>query len=55
MNTYRVWLRHELFQGQLSDLAFETSELKLEEFIKARSAAKPHLMEATDSPAIGSS
>ena len=29
VNTYRVWLRHELFQGKLSDSAFETSESKL--------------------------
>ncbi len=39
-NTYRVWLRHELFQGNLSDTAFEASETKLEEFITARSATK---------------
>jgi 3'-5' exonuclease len=43
VNTYRVWLRHELFQGKLSDLEFEASESKLEEFIKARSATKPLL------------
>jgi len=55
VNTYRVWLRHELFQGELSDSAFEASEANLEEFIKARSATKPHLTEAIDSPAIGSS
>jgi len=40
VNTYRVWLRHELFQGNLSDTAFEASETKLEEFINARSATK---------------
>ena len=49
VNTSRVWLRHELFQGKLSDLAFETSELKLEEFIKARSATKPHITESGSS------
>jgi 3'-5' exonuclease len=49
VNTYRVWLRHELFQGKLSDLAFETSESKLEEFIKARSATKPHYTESGSS------
>jgi 3'-5' exonuclease len=37
VNTYRVWLRHELFQGNLSDTAFDASEPKLEEFIKSRS------------------
>ena len=43
VNTYRVWLRHELFQGNLSDTAFEASESKLEEFIKLRGNANPHL------------
>ena len=55
VNTYRVWLRHELFQGRSSDTAFETSKSKLEEFIKARSATKPHLTDAINSPAAGSS
>jgi 3'-5' exonuclease len=35
VNTYRVWLRYELFRGRLSDAAFEASEMNLE-FIKAR-------------------
>ena len=55
VNTYRVWLRHELFQGKLSDLASEASEPSLEEFIKTRSAIKPHLTDAIDSPAARSS
>jgi predicted PolB exonuclease-like 3'-5' exonuclease len=41
VNTYRVWLRHELFQGNLSDAAFEASETNLSEFTTARSNAKP--------------
>jgi 3'-5' exonuclease len=45
VNTYRVWLRHELFQGKLSDLAFEASEERLADFIKARIAAKRHFGE----------
>ena len=45
VNTYRVWLRHELFQGKLSNSAFEASEKNLDEFIKARSDVKPHLVE----------
>ena len=36
VNTYRVWLRHELFQGNLSDVGFEASEADLEQFIKTR-------------------
>jgi hypothetical protein len=43
VNTYRVWLRYELFRGKLSDIAFQASETNLSEFIKSRSAAKPHL------------
>ena len=29
INTYRVWLRYELFRGSLSQGAFETSQLNL--------------------------
>ena len=31
VNTYRVWLRHELFRGRLSDTAFQASEANLVE------------------------
>jgi 3'-5' exonuclease len=37
VNTYRVWLRYELFRGNLSPIQFQFSEQKLTEFIKARS------------------
>jgi predicted PolB exonuclease-like 3'-5' exonuclease len=43
VNTYRVWLRHELFRGKLTNEAFEASEANLAEFIKARADSKPHL------------
>jgi predicted PolB exonuclease-like 3'-5' exonuclease len=43
VNTYRVWLRYELFRGRLSDTEFQGSEAGLVEFIKARSNTKPHL------------
>jgi 3'-5' exonuclease len=43
LKTYRVWLRHELFRGQLSDADFRASEANLVEFVKARSNTKPHL------------
>ena len=43
VNTYRVWLRYELFRDKLSPIQFQFSEQKLGEFIKARSNAKPHL------------
>ena len=43
LNTYRVWLRYELFRGRLSDAEFRTSEAKLADFVKARGNTKPHL------------
>ena len=43
VNTYRVSLRHELFQGKLSNSAFEASERNLNEFTMARGNAKPLL------------
>jgi hypothetical protein len=43
VNTYRVWLRHELFRGRLTDAAFQASEANLAELIEIRSNAKPHL------------
>ena len=46
VNTYRVWLRYELFRGELSDIVFQASEANLSEFITARSNAKPHLAAA---------
>ena len=36
VNTYRIWLRHELFRGNLTNAAFEASEDNLAEFIRAR-------------------
>jgi predicted PolB exonuclease-like 3'-5' exonuclease len=47
VNTYRVWLRHELFRGRLSALEFEASEAGLVDFIKARGNTKPHLADLT--------
>jgi 3'-5' exonuclease len=38
VNTYRVWLRYELFRGRLSDAGFQASETYLVNFIKARGA-----------------
>ena len=47
VNTYRVWLRYELFRGDLCEIAFQASETNLSEFVKARSNAKPHLAPLT--------
>ena len=43
VNTYRVWLRYELFRGKLTPIQFQLSEQKLGEFVKARENTKPHL------------
>ena len=48
VNTYRIWLRYELFQGKLSDRSFEASEMNLSEFITARSNAKVQLVNSTN-------
>jgi 3'-5' exonuclease len=45
LNTYRVWLRYELFSGRLSDAEFQASEANLIEFVKARGNTKPHLID----------
>ena len=43
VNTYRVWLRYELFRGRLSQNEYEASERGLTEFVKAKESTKPHL------------
>jgi predicted PolB exonuclease-like 3'-5' exonuclease len=43
LNTYRVWLRYELFRGRLSGAEFKASEANLAEFVKVRGNTKPHL------------
>jgi predicted PolB exonuclease-like 3'-5' exonuclease len=40
INTYRLWLRHELFRGRLSQAGFEASEASLVDFISARENAR---------------
>jgi predicted PolB exonuclease-like 3'-5' exonuclease len=43
INTYRLWLRYEVFRGRLSGAEFQASEANLVDFIKARGNTKPHL------------
>lgn len=43
VNTYRIWLRYELFRGGLTDVEFQAGETNLIEFVKARGNTKPHL------------
>ena len=47
VNTYRLWLRYELFRGKLTPIQFQLSEQKLGEFIEARKDTKPHLADWT--------
>jgi 3'-5' exonuclease len=43
VNTFRLWLRFELFRGTLSSVEFEASEENLRRFIRERLDSKPHL------------
>ncbi|MCX7359605.1 MAG: 3'-5' exonuclease [Alphaproteobacteria bacterium] len=43
VNTYRVWLRYELFRGGLTSAEFEASEAALRDFVQAKAAERPHL------------
>jgi hypothetical protein len=45
VNTYRVWLRYELFRGRLTEATHWASELSLIEFVQRRASAKQHLSE----------
>ena len=43
LNTYRVWLRYELFRGKLDENGFRASEQNLIDFIKRHENTKQHL------------
>jgi 3'-5' exonuclease len=45
LNTFRVWLRYELFRGGLSYEGFRMSEDNLMQFIAVRGNSKPHLIQ----------
>jgi 3'-5' exonuclease len=40
INTYRLWLRYELFCGRLTQAGFRASEENLEEVVKARTSTR---------------
>ena len=42
VNTYRVWLRYELFRGRLTEDGLQASEANLRDYMRSRSDAKPH-------------
>jgi predicted PolB exonuclease-like 3'-5' exonuclease len=39
VNSYRIWLRYELFRGRLNEVDFDASERALAEFVKARATS----------------
>jgi predicted PolB exonuclease-like 3'-5' exonuclease len=43
VNTYRVWLRYELFRGGLTVEHYRASESDLREFLQSKTAERPHL------------
>jgi predicted PolB exonuclease-like 3'-5' exonuclease len=43
VNTYRVWLRYELFRGRLTENGLRASEATLSDYIRSHIGAKPHL------------
>jgi hypothetical protein len=43
VNTYRVWLRYELFRGALTVAEFGASETALQTFLQAKLLERPHL------------
>ncbi len=51
VNTYRVWLRYQLFRGKLPEKQHDQSVSNLSAFIQAHSNAKPHLLVHCGGPA----
>src|SRR4249920_3911522 len=43
VNTYRVWLRYELFRGRLGESEYQASERSLADFVGARVHTRDHL------------
>jgi predicted PolB exonuclease-like 3'-5' exonuclease len=48
VNTYRIWLRYELFRGRLTEAEYQASEACLTDFIDARVSTKPHLSDLSE-------
>jgi len=44
VNTYRLWLRYELFRGKLTEGEYQASEANLGDYL-AHSNTKPHLVQ----------
>jgi predicted PolB exonuclease-like 3'-5' exonuclease len=50
VNTFRVWLRYELFCGRLSLSSYEASETNLAAYVRSHTSSKPHLKEFLATP-----
>ena len=46
LNTYRVWLVHELFRGSIRAEKLDWSEEQIRDFVVSRKSTNPHLCEA---------
>jgi 3'-5' exonuclease len=44
LNTYRVWLRYELFRGAITEQQLEWSEGQIRDFVAARKSANTNLL-----------
>ena len=44
LNTYRVWLRYELFRGAITEQQLEWSEGQIRDFVAARKSANTHFL-----------
>jgi predicted PolB exonuclease-like 3'-5' exonuclease len=52
LNTYRVWLRYELFRGRLTEAAHQAGELNLIEFVRRHEKTKQHLRGIVAEPGV---
>jgi len=43
VNTYRVWLRYELFKGRLTESTYAASSEALDTYVRSKLNTKPHL------------
>ena len=52
INTYRVWLRYELFRGKLNTQSYEASEANLQKFLEGRNNATSQTIKTMESELI---
>ena len=52
INTYRVWLRYELFRGKMTKQSYEASEANLQKFLEGRNTATSQTIKTMESELI---